>query len=103
VIYKLFYDPFPVKQVNHVQVVKMVDQADGGMIRVPSHYQDYQWYMSKSINADENIERHMNEKGWTLTKKEEHLYFFEGEQGDIIVKSDIWRKNYTIFRFPKEI
>lgn len=101
--YKLLYDPFPVKQVNHVQVVKMVDQADGGMIRVPSHYQGYQWYMSENINADENIEQHMKEKGWKLTKKEEHLYFFEGEQGNIIVKSNIWRKNYTIFRFPKEI
>ncbi|MGA4718617.1 hypothetical protein [Fictibacillus nanhaiensis] len=99
VIYEFLYDPFPVKQVNHVQVVKMVDQADGNMIRVPSHYQGYQCYMSKSINADENIERHMKEKGWTRTKKEDHLYFF----GDIIVKSDIWRKNYKVFCFPKGI
>ena len=81
----------------------MVDQAGGGMIRVPSHYQGYQWYMSKNINADENIERLMKEKGWILTEKEDHLYFFEGEQGDINVKSNIWRKNYTIFRFSKDI
>ncbi|MQR94895.1 hypothetical protein [Fictibacillus phosphorivorans] len=103
VIYEFLYDPFPVKQVNHVQVMKMVDQADGNMIRIPSHYQGYQWYMSKKKNADENIERHLKEKGWTLTKKEDQSYFFEGVQGNIIVNSDIWKKNYTIFRFPEGI
>ncbi|MED1862356.1 hypothetical protein P4V41_02615 [Fictibacillus nanhaiensis] len=59
--------------------------------------------MSKNKSADENIKRLMKEKGWTLTKKEDHLYFFEGVQGNIIVKSDIWKKNYTIFRFPDGI
>ncbi|MFC0236399.1 hypothetical protein [Fictibacillus phosphorivorans] len=102
-IYELLYAPFPVKQVNYVQVVKMVDQVGGDMIRVPSHYQGYQWYMSKNINADENIEQHMKEKGWKLKKKEDLQYFFEGVQGNIIVKSEVWKKNYTIFRFPEGI
>ncbi|WP_137791612.1 hypothetical protein [Bacillus sp. E(2018)] len=103
VIYEFLYEPFPIKKFNHVQVVKMVDQAEGNMVRIPSHYQGYQWYMSKNINAAENIEGHMKERGWTLTKKEDHQYFFEGVQGNIIVKSEVWKKNYKIFRFPEGI
>ena len=102
-IFKIINEPFPVKNVNKEEVLKKVNQSDGKMVKIPSNHLGYQWYISKKEKADENLKQLMKDKGWSLVKKESGLYFFESVQGNIIVKSDVWKESYRIFRFPEGI
>jgi hypothetical protein len=103
VIFNIIYEPFPVKNVNNVEVLKKVNQSGGKMVKIPSNYLGYQWYISINEKADENLKTLMKDKGWSFVKKESTLYFFESVQGNIIVKSDEWKETYTVFRFPEGI
>jgi hypothetical protein len=101
-VYKI-HEPFPVKSVSKTAVLNLVNHAQGRMVRIPSHHNSYQWYISKNEKADENLKELLKEKGWTFVKKEDDSYYFEGVQGDIIVQSEIWNDRYTIFHFPEGI
>jgi PDZ domain-containing secreted protein len=97
--FNIFNEPFPVKKVNKEEVLKKVNQADGKMVKIPSNHQGYQWYISINEKADENLIKLMR----SFVKKKSNLYFFESVQGNIIVKSVVWKESYTIFRFPEGI
>lgn len=101
--FNIFNEPFPVKKVNKEEVLKKVNQADGKMVKIPSNHQGYQWYISINEKADENLIKLVKDKGWSFVKKKSNLYFFESVQGNIIVKSVVWKESYTIFRFPEGI
>jgi hypothetical protein len=102
-IFNITNEPFPVKNVNKEEVLQKVSKSDGKMIKIPSDYLGFQWYISKKEKADENVKLLMKNKGWAFVKKESDSYFFEGVQGNIIVKRDVWKESYTIFRFPEGI
>jgi hypothetical protein len=102
-IFNIINEPFPVKNVNKEEVLKKVNQSDGKMIKIPSDHLGFQWYISNKEKADENLKQLMKNKGWSFVKKESDSYFFEGVQGNIIVKRDVWKESYTIFRFPEGI
>jgi uncharacterized protein (DUF2344 family) len=102
-IFNLINEPFPVKNVNKEEVLKKVNQSDGKMVKIPSKYQGYQWYISSKEKAEENLKLLMKDKGWDFIKKEDESYFFESVQGNITVHGSIWRGNYTIFHFPEGI
>jgi hypothetical protein len=102
-IFNIINEPFPVKKVNKEEVLKKVNQSDGKMIKIPSDHLGFQWYISKKEKADKNLKLLMKNKGWAFVKKESDSYFFEGVQGNIIVKRDVWKESYTIFRFPEGI
>jgi hypothetical protein len=102
-IFNIIHEPFPVKNVNKEEVLKKVNQSDGKMVKIPSKYQGYQWYISTNEKADENLKLLMKDKGWDFIKKEDESYFFESVQGNINVHGSIWSENYTIFHFPEGI
>jgi hypothetical protein len=102
-IFYIIHEPFPVKNVNKEDVLKKVNQSDGKMVKIPSKYQGYQWYISIKEKANENLKQLMRDKGWAFVKKDSDSYYFEGVQGNISVHSDIWNESYTIFHFPEGI
>ncbi|WP_156488278.1 hypothetical protein [Fictibacillus phosphorivorans] len=104
VIFNIFYEPFPVKNVNVEAVLKMVNQSEGKMVKIPSKHQGYQWYISINEKADDNLKMLMKDKGWSYKKKSSSdTYYFESVQGNISVHRDRWNENYTIFYFPEGI
>ncbi|MFG6494755.1 hypothetical protein P8610_05310 [Fictibacillus sp. UD] len=98
-----FYEPLPVKFVSKKEVLMLVNQANGKIVKIPSYYQGYQWYISTKEKADENVIHLMNGKGWSYVKKDETSYAFEGIQGNISVISEVWNEKYIIFHFPEGI
>jgi hypothetical protein len=102
ILFDKIYEPFPVKNVSKAEVLENVKEANGKIVRIPSNYQNYQWYISQFEKADENILHLLKEKGWSFIKKENDYYYFEGPQGNIVVHSKRWKK-YSIVYFPEGI
>lgn len=102
-LYKQFYEPFPVKSVSKKEVLMIVDQSNGRIVRIPSNHQGYQWYISTKEKAHENLIHLMKVKRWDFVKKDGNYYLFVGVQGNISVHSEIWSETYIIFNFPEGI
>ncbi|MBO1911490.1 hypothetical protein J4G37_42720, partial [Microvirga sp. 3-52] len=99
---KVYYPTLPIDSVSKREVVNKGNSANEKIIKLAEE-KGYEWYISKinQGNANEQLKQMMESKGWTFKEQMGAGFFFEKDNEEIIVESEMWTGKYVIFRMPK--
>ncbi|HZG59347.1 MAG TPA: hypothetical protein VEY68_02385 [Anoxybacillus sp.] len=94
----------PVSSVSEKEVLNKITKSSGNLVKITEE-KGYQWYITEKKQGKEyeELKQMMKEKGWFYKKRADSGFIFHNINGEINVKSRLWKKNYVIFYFPEGI
>lgn len=97
---KLYYPSLPIENLSAKEVIGKLKNSDEKIIEFATD-DVFTWYITRSKNdgisiADENIKQMIGSNGWEFKAKEGSGLFFEKEDEQLIVTTQMWTKKYVL-------
>lgn len=101
---KSYYPSLPIDNLSANEVLEKLKSSDEKIAEIAAA-DDSIWYITRSRNkdhsaVDENIKQMMNSNGWEFRSKEGSGLFFEKEDEQLIVTTQMWTKKYVVVQVP---
>lgn len=101
-INKSYYPALPVENVSAKEVISKLENSDEKMVEFAKD-NGTDWYITKSenkgvSNADELTKQKLYANGWEFKEKLGAGLFFEKENRELIVTTQMWTKKYVIIQ-----
>ena len=97
-----WFSPLPVSSVSKSEVINKLEESHNNTVKITEE-NGYEWYITQMDKGKgyDDLKKMFEEKGWKFSKQEGSGYFFEKENEEIIVTTEMWTQNYIIFKAKK--
>lgn len=102
-----FYPSLPVDNLSARYVVEKLENSDAKVAQIAEE-DNYTWYITENrkdkdiSSSDENIKEHISSNDWRFKEKIGSTLFFEKENENLVVSTQMWTEKYTLVQVPNK-
>lgn len=101
-INKPYYPPLPIGNMSKKEMLKKVNPSQSQMINLTNE-NGQEWYIISERDmseAGEKIKELVHQYDWTFKQKEGSSLFFEKQNEQLIVSTQMWTSDYVLVKIP---
>ncbi|KMJ57197.1 hypothetical protein AB685_17465 [Bacillus sp. LL01] len=100
---RFYYASLPIESVSKKEVLQSINNSSEPIVKIANE-DGYEWFITRDEHGqdDENIKLLMKEHGWEFQTQDGSGYFFEKEDADLIVTTQMWTGKYVIVQVPQD-
>ena len=103
---KSYYPSLPVDSLSAKETIEKINKSDEKIVEIAKDDKSI-WYITKNgeegiLTVDENIKKMISTKGWEFKDKMGSGLFFEKDDEQLIVTTQMWTKKYVLIQVQKQ-
>ena len=101
---KLYYPQSPIDNFSAKEILDKLNDSNEDVVKL-SKQDNRTWYITRSndngiLDTDEKIKKMVSTKGWAFKEKDGSGLFFEKDDGNLIVTTEMWTSKYVLVKVP---
>ena len=103
---KSYYPSLPVESLSAKETIEKLNKSDEKIVEIAKDDKSI-WYITKNgedgiLTVDENIKKMISTKGWEFKDKMGSGLFFENDDEQLIVTTQMWTKKYVLIQLKNK-
>ncbi len=103
---KSYYPSLPVDSLSAKETIEKLNKSDEKIVEIAKDDKSI-WYITKNgedgiLTVDENIKKMISTKGWEFKDKMGSGLFFEKDDEQLIVTTQMWTKKYVLIQVQNQ-
>ena len=103
---KSYYPSLPVDSLSAKETIEKINKSDEKIVEIAKDDKSI-WYITKNgeegiLTVDENIKKMISTKGWEFKDKMGSGLFFEKDDEQLIVTTQMWTKKYVLIQVQNQ-
>lgn len=103
---KSYYPSLPVDSLSAKETIEKLNKSDEKIVEIAKDDKSI-WYITKNgedgiLTVDENIKKMISAKGWEFKDKMGSGLFFEKDDEQLIVTTQMWTKKYVLIQVQNQ-